>query len=198
MHYGYDMTRECEAATCERPARGRGAFCEMHRQRLQRSGGLDAQPRVATVEERLLAYSDRSGECWIWTGGKTGAGYGAVSLPGRSKGFAHRLSYEATVGPIPDGAWIDHLCRTPACIRPEHLRAVPPGENTRAGLLGFGLTGRCRAGLHDMSDEANIYTYPDGRRRRCRPCRDARAQEGYARRRGITRAKCPRRAAPVR
>jgi hypothetical protein len=37
------------------------------------------------------------------------------------------------VGPIPDGLTIDHLCRTPACVNPEHMEPVTMAENIRRG-----------------------------------------------------------------
>lgn len=45
-----------------------------------------------------------------------------------------------------------------------------------------GLRKRCRAGLHDLSDPANVYVYPDGKQRACRPCRDAYTAAWRARR----------------
>jgi hypothetical protein len=47
--------------------------------------------------------------------------------------YAHRVSYEAFVGPIPNGREIDHLCRVRACINPLHLEAVTPQVNVRRG-----------------------------------------------------------------
>lgn len=65
--------------------------------------------------------------CWIWTG-KLRKGYG--QFRGRP---AHRVSYEAFVGPIPEGLVIDHLCRNRACVRPDpkHLEPVTARENDR-------------------------------------------------------------------
>lgn len=68
------------------------------------------------------------GGCWLWTGFRYANGYGLFALDGR-KVYAHRAAYELTVGPIPDGLHIDHLCRVRACIRPDHLEAVPQAEN---------------------------------------------------------------------
>jgi hypothetical protein len=74
---------------------------------------------------------DKSGECWNWLGGKT-RGYG---LFGRSRAFAHRLSYEATHGPIPTGLLIDHKCHNRSCVNPDHLQLATYSENgqNRAG-----------------------------------------------------------------
>lgn len=44
---------------------------------------------------------------------------------------SHRWAYEDQVGPIPDGWEVDHLCRNRACLRPDHLEAVPLAENRR-------------------------------------------------------------------
>lgn len=68
--------------------------------------------------------------CWIWTGAKTGHGYGMVRGPRtkgtsyRSASLTHRLSYQYHVGPIPEGTEIDHLCCVKACVNPNHLEAV--------------------------------------------------------------------------
>jgi hypothetical protein len=47
--------------------------------------------------------------------------------------YAHRVVYEAAKGPIPEGLHLDHLCRTPPCVNPDHLEAVTPYENIARG-----------------------------------------------------------------
>lgn len=106
---------------------------------------------------RLLRRSDRTGECWLWTGATTPNGYGRLTVDGIGW-LAHRLAYEVWVGPIPDGMHLDHLCRVRLCIRPEHLEAVTQTENNRR-ISG----GVCRAGLHELPALVNG-------RRRCREC----------------------------
>src|ERR1041385_4955256 len=61
--------------------------------------------------------------CWEWTGAKTGHGYGKI-LTFRSIQVAHRILYELLVGPVPEGMELDHLCRNPSCVRPDHLEPV--------------------------------------------------------------------------
>ena len=59
--------------------------------------------------------------------------------------YGHRASYESAKGKIPKGYHIDHLCRNPSCINPEHLEAVSPKENSRRGLKGI-LKTHCKNG----------------------------------------------------
>lgn len=66
--------------------------------------------------------------CWIWVGSKDTGGYGLISRDCRTS-KAHRISYQAFVGPIPDGLVICHSCDTPACINPDHLRAGTMKDN---------------------------------------------------------------------
>jgi hypothetical protein len=66
--------------------------------------------------------------CWLWVSALTN-GYGTFR-----DGPAHRFSFELHRGPIPDGMQIDHLCRHPRCVRPDHLEIVTPQENTRRGI----------------------------------------------------------------
>lgn len=112
--------------------------------------------------------------CWIWTGGKL-HGYASFSL-GRGRTVSgHRWSYKTFVGPIPEGLTLDHLCRTPACVNPDHLEPVTMGENTRRGESPGAIavrTNTCVRGLHELTPE-NTYVTPSTGFRRCRECRRA-------------------------
>jgi hypothetical protein len=114
-------------------------------------------------------------DCWLWQAYVQPNGYGKFASGSRIL-YAHRFAYELAVGPIPKGMQIDHLCRVRHCVRPDHLELVTSGENTRRGLLGFGLSGLCRAGIHDMADPGNVYVARSGGRW-CRLC----AREGQRR-----------------
>lgn len=70
--------------------------------------------------------------CHIWQGAKCPHGYGRVNIENRTR-QAHRVAYERGVGPIPEGLVIDHLCRVPSCVNPDHLEAVTHWENLRRG-----------------------------------------------------------------
>lgn len=67
-------------------------------------------------------------ECWVWTGSLGGSGYGQQRIEGKLV-YAHRFSYEIHVGPIPEGMQVDHVCWTPTCVRPDHLRLATRTEN---------------------------------------------------------------------
>jgi len=82
------------------------------------------------LEERFWRHVQRSESCWLWTGVHTPNGAGI--LPVRSNGTVQRLTaarvaWELYVGPIPPGRRIWRRCRTPACVRPEHLVLVHRG-----------------------------------------------------------------------
>lgn len=125
--------------------------------------------------------------CWTWTGKRGHNGYGywhwdeGGTKPNTQR-LVHRVVYTVLVGPIPDGLTIDHLCRNQLCVNPQHLEAVPQGENTRRGTGPVAINARkthCIRG-HDLSGPA-VYVRPDGRGRDCRECKRAanarRAQE---------------------
>lgn len=76
---------------------------------------------------RLRAEVERG--CWMWSGPRHGEGYGKTG----KNGLAHRVVYEALVGPIPDGMQLDHLCRNTGCVRPDHLEPVTRKENILRG-----------------------------------------------------------------
>jgi len=80
--------------------------------------------------ERFMDKVDKTPTCWLWTASKS-RGYGCFRLDGKDR-RAHRVAYEWWVDKIPDGKQIDHVCGEPSCVRPSHLRAVTPAENTHA------------------------------------------------------------------
>ncbi|MBP5913182.1 HNH endonuclease [Streptomyces sp. LBUM 1486] len=136
---------------------------------------------VGPIAKRLDFRTDRSGECWLWTGVLTLGGYGRIKVQGRNA-LAHRVAYEEWVGPIPEGLDLDHLCRVRNCINPAHLEPVTHAENT---LRGEGITAQqaqqthCKRG--HAFDEENTYVWRNTRI--CRQCRKnaRRAKGGDAR-----------------
>jgi hypothetical protein len=96
--------------------------------------GADATRRPLT--EKFWSKVDKTSDCWLWTA-STRNGYGQIARGDGRVDYAHRLSYEMAHGAIPPGLNIDHLCRQPLCVRPDHLEAVTQRENLRRGA-GFG------------------------------------------------------------
>ncbi|MFF5842171.1 HNH endonuclease signature motif containing protein [Streptomyces massasporeus] len=124
------------------------------------------------VRERILRRTDRSGECWLWTGPLDRHGYAEIKISGRQR-LAHRVAYETFIGPIPDGLVIDHRCRVRHCQNPDHLEPVTNRENL---LRGVGVAAQNATKTHCPQghpyDEANTIIRPRGSRR-CRACHNA-------------------------
>lgn len=80
--------------------------------------------------DRFWQKVTQSGECWNWDASKNPKGYGIFRYQGSTR-LAHRVSYELTYGPIPDGAEVDHTCWNRSCVRPEHMRLTSRRANTQ-------------------------------------------------------------------
>ena len=69
-------------------------------------------------------------ECWNWIACLSSSGYGFIS--GEHSGpmvAAHRVAWELTNGPIPDGMHVLHHCDNPRCCNPAHLRIGTNADN---------------------------------------------------------------------
>jgi hypothetical protein len=88
--------------------------------------------RSRTTAQRFFDLVDVTDGCWMWQGMRIWSGYGRFSILRRPIA-AHRWAYEFCIGPIPEGLTIDHLCRTRACVNPNHLEAVTNLVNVRRG-----------------------------------------------------------------
>lgn len=71
--------------------------------------------------DRFWAKVNKTNTCWLWTGAaQPNGGYGFFQFQGRACG-SHRVAWEMSHGPIPDGLLVCHSCDTPRCVRPDHL-----------------------------------------------------------------------------
>jgi hypothetical protein len=117
-------------------------------------------------ERRFWEHVVKTETCWIWTG------LVAKRYPKHGGTTGHRYAYRLLVGPIPSGFHVDHLCRNPMCVNPDHLEPVTPQENKRRETES---RTHCKNG-HRFTPEST-YLHK-GYIRQCRPC-DAATSRAY-------------------
>lgn len=81
----------------------------------------------AYIKARVLV--DSNG-CWLWLLARKPSGYGLIGrVKGRTARLAHKASYLAFVGDYDQSLQLDHTCKVPECVNPEHLEPVSQTEN---------------------------------------------------------------------
>ena len=170
------LLKQCSFGDCLKPQWARG-WCQAHYRRWKLYGdpailltthGLSARDRFLT-----LCLPVPSG-CIEWQGTRP-RGYGQFSL-GYKMVLAHRWAWEQVNGPIPDSLHLDHLCRNPACVNPNHLEPVTARENKVRAVAAVPRATHCRRG--HQRNETNMYVNPKTGQRLCRVC----AREGRRKR----------------
>lgn len=136
---------------------------------------LFGDPRLPERFWAKVRVDDATG-CWLWTAARK-RGYGVFHFDGRQR-LAHRLAFQALVGPVPEGLVLDHFaCDNPPCCNPEHVRPATVRENTLRSRSSFaGINSRkthCHRG-HPLDGE-HLMLVPGGRQ--CRTCRKERDRE---------------------
>lgn len=104
---------------------------------------------------RLIPDSIIGTPCWEWTG-YIRNGYGRCRLDDKMMA-AHRVAYILFVEdlgkgvPLAKGVPLDHWCRNPLCVNPEHLSVCDNRANSERGLLGVMRHRECSNGRYKHS-----------------------------------------------
>lgn len=173
---------ECAFPECPYPTKARG-WCIKHYHRIRQFGTPEGKP-VPTISERFWKSVDTTGDCWLWKGRDvTTNGYGRFTFRhgkyDQRRAMAHRWAWEEAYGPIPEGLTLDHLCRTPLCVRPTHMEPISMRENILRSDNPMAVNARkteCPQG-HPY-DETNTRRGGKGERL-CRQCHNQKALAAY-------------------
>lgn len=136
--------------------------------------------RGGPLVERFWARVKIADGCWEWQGTVAPRGYGYLHVGAAKWVKAHRFSYETSVGPIPTGLVVDHLCLNPQCVRPDHLEAVTQYENLSRSTIYNRNKTHCPRGHEYTPDNVQL----DDGKRHCKTCRSTQSKARYAAKKG--------------
>jgi hypothetical protein len=91
--------------------------------------------------------------CWTWSAYRYPNGYGYFGLAARTARYAHRMAWELTHGPIPDGLFVLHRCDVRACVNPAHLFLGTHDDNMNDAKAKGRTPRGCRNGMAKLSDD---------------------------------------------
>lgn len=127
-------TATCSVDDCDRATKSRIAtLCSKHHKRKWRHGDPTIvlnRPTDIDIQQWFWKQIDIGDPklCWDWLKGADGRNYGSLRI-GQKAYKAHRLAWEYTRGPIPNGLHVLHACDRPLCCNPSHLRLGNHQEN---------------------------------------------------------------------
>ena len=85
---------------------------------------MQNQHRIQTLIRTSVTEDEKTG-CWIWGRQISNTGYGRLMLSregGTYMESAHRASYMAFIGPVPENGIIRQSCGNRLCVNPDHLK----------------------------------------------------------------------------
>jgi len=104
----------------------------------------DADAWVGDPIKRLMSRVTKTQDsCWAWNGALV-RGYGVINIDGKTE-YVHRVVFAASGRKFNRSLTLDHICRNPRCVNPDHLEPVTRSENARRMNLSQPRD-RCRKG----------------------------------------------------
>lgn len=119
---------------------------------------------LLSLPERFWLNVEKSAGCWEWIGAKRSTGYGQIVKDHRNY-LAHRVAWELTNGPIPDGMFVCHHCDNRTCVRPDHLFLGTTTDNMRDMVAKGRHFSRTKPERYARGERSGSVLHPEGRHR---------------------------------